>query len=46
MQAINPMELFTYGLASTIKMVITPAEYIFQSGTIGDIVFMSWLFLS
>ncbi|HGN1704904.1 TPA: hypothetical protein ACKRTE_000722 [Providencia rettgeri] len=46
MQAINPIEFLTYGLANTIKMVVTPVEYVFQSGTIGDIIFISWSFLS
>lgn len=46
MQAINPMELLTYGLANTIKMIVTPVEYVFQSGAIGDIISISGAFLS
>ncbi|APC11668.1 MULTISPECIES: hypothetical protein [Providencia] len=45
MPTINPMELISYTIANTIKMVVTPVEYIVQSGAIGDVVFISWLFI-
>ncbi|MBP6121165.1 MULTISPECIES: hypothetical protein [Providencia] len=41
MLAINPIDILSYTLASTIKMVITPIESIFQSGVIGDIIFIA-----
>ncbi|ENR5391106.1 TPA: hypothetical protein KEY68_004146 [Providencia rettgeri] len=46
MPATDPIELVSSLLASTIKMVITPMEYFFQSGTIGDAIYISVLFLS
>lgn len=46
MPASDPIELIASLLTGTIKMVITPTEYFFQSGVIGDAIYMSWLFLS
>ncbi|MEX0424164.1 hypothetical protein KDV38_10560 [Providencia rettgeri] len=46
MPATDPIELISSLLASTIKMVITPTEYLFQSGAIGDAIYISLLFLN
>lgn len=46
MPVTDPIELVSSLLTSTIKMVITPTEYFFQSGTIGDAIYMSLLFLN
>lgn len=45
MPAIDPVELIALTLANTIKMVATPVDYLFQSGTLGDLFYIGWLFI-
>lgn len=45
MPAIDPVELIALTLANTIKMVVTPVDYLFQSGTLGDLFYIGWLFI-
>lgn len=46
MPATNPIDLIALSLANTIKMVVTPMDYVFQSGAIGDLFYLSWFFLN
>ena len=46
MPAADPIELVSSLLSSTIKMVITPTEYFFQSSAIGDAIYISLLFFN
>ncbi|EPG7576473.1 hypothetical protein M0K77_004567 [Providencia rettgeri] len=46
MPAADPIGLVSSLLVNTIKMVITPTEYISQSGAIGDIIYISLLFFN
>ncbi|BBU95672.1 MULTISPECIES: hypothetical protein [Providencia] len=46
MPATDPIELIFSLLANTIKMVITPTEYLIQSDAIGDAIYISLLFLN
>ena len=41
MLTINLVNIFSMTLISSIKMVITPLEYVIQSGIIGGVFFMS-----
>ncbi len=43
MPATNPVDLIALTLANTIKMVVTPIDYAFQSGAVGDLFYISWL---
>lgn len=46
MPATNPVDLIALTLANTIKMVVTPIDYVFQSGAVGDVLYISWLLIS
>ena len=46
MPASDPIELIALTLANTIKMVVTPVDYVFQSGTLGDLFYMGWLLMN